>query len=319
MLLFLFLLVIGFCALIYGANILVDGASSVAKRLRVSDMMIGLTIVAFGTSAPELVVNIFSSLEDNSDIALGNIVGSNILNILGILGLSALIRPLTVDKATTWIQVPLTVLSAIALFLLLSDSCMDGATANVISRVDGCILLLFFAIFMGYVIQTSLSNRVSASEDDYKQMSWWKSILFVIGGLLLLVVGAKVIVDSAVKLAQMWGISQRVIGLTIISIGTSLPELATSVVAAKKNKVDIAIANIVGSNIFNAFFILGVSAIICPVHGTPSSIIDLLVNVFVSLLLFAFIFTGKGRRLDRWEGALFIASYIIYTVWLIVA
>jgi cation:H+ antiporter len=236
MLLFLFLLVIGFCALIYGANILVDGASSVAKRLRVSDMMIGLTIVAFGTSAPELVVNIFSSLEDNSDIALGNIVGSNIFNILGILGLSALIRPLTVDKATTWIQVPLTVLSAIALFLLLSDSCMDGATANVISRVDGCILLLFFAIFMGYVIQTSLSNRVSASEDDYKQMSWWKSILFVIGGLLLLVVGAKVIVDSAVKLAQMWGISQRVIGLTIISIGTSLPELATSVVAAKKIK-----------------------------------------------------------------------------------
>lgn len=314
------LLIVGFCALIYGANILVDGASSIAKRLRVSDMMIGLTVVAFGTSAPELVVNVFSSIKGSSDIALGNIVGSNIFNILGILGLSALIVPLSVDKATTWIQIPLTVLSALALFLMASDHLIDGPMEDaVISRSEGLVLLLFFAIFMGYVVQTSLSNRTSDEEDSYKKMSLGKSLMFVVGGLGLLVVGAKVIVDSAVDLAKMWGMSERVIGLTIIAIGTSLPELATSVVAAMKNKVDIAIANIVGSNIFNAFFILGISAVIRPIHAAASSVVDLMFNIFVSLLLFVCLFTGKGRRLDRWEGALFLILYVIYTAWLIIA
>jgi cation:H+ antiporter len=312
----LLFLILGFIPLIYGADLLVESSSSLAKRFDIPNIVIGLTIVAFGTSAPELIVNVFASSGGNSDIALGNILGSNIFNVLGILGVSALIYPLAVKTNTTWIEIPLSLLSAVVLLVLANDTFLDNSATSIINRVDGIVLLAFFIIFIGYNIQMMKSgsfNEVIA----VKPYSVKKAIFLVIAGLVLLVLGGKIIVTYAVEFATNLGISQRIIALTIVSIGTSLPELATSAVAAKKKNVDIAIGNIVGSNIFNAFYILGTSAIIYPVALQPLSNIDLYVNIFASLLLFVFIFTGKDRKIDRLEGALFIFFYIAYVIALI--
>jgi len=315
MLNFLFL-IIGFIVLIYGANILVDSASALAKKLNVPTIVIGLTIVAFGTSAPELVVNIFAAIDHNSNIALGNIVGSNIFNILGILGISAFIYPLAVKSKTTWIEIPLALLSAIILLVLANDVLIDKNSVSVISRIDGIIFVSFFLIFIVYNIQLILSGSY---DEEFKTKNYTikKSILFILIGIGFLILGGKAIVYSATEIARIFGISERIISLTIISIGTSLPELATSVIAARKKNVDIAIGNIVGSNIFNVFFILGTSAIIYPVTVSLSSQFDLLVNILSSFLLFIFIFTGKGRKIDRWEGLLFLILYIAYVISLI--
>ena len=310
MLNFLFL-IIGFIVLIYGANILVDSASALAKKLNVPTIVIGLTIVAFGTSAPELVVNIFAAIDHNSNIALGNVVGSNIFNVFAILGISAFIYPLAVKSKTTWIEIPLALLSAIVLLVLANDVLIDKNTVSVISRIDGIIFVSFFLIFIVYNIQLILSGSYD-EEFKTKNYSIKKAILFIIIGIGFLILGGKAIVYSATEIARIFGISERIISLTIISIGTSLPELATSVIAARKKNVDIAIGNIVGSNIFNVFFILGTSAIIYPVTVSLSSQFDLLVNILSSLLLFIFIFTGKGRKINRWEGLVFLVLYILY-------
>jgi len=310
MLNFLFL-IIGFIVLIYGANILVDSASALAKKLNVPTIVIGLTIVAFGTSAPELVVNIFAAIDHNSNIALGNVVGSNIFNVFAILGISAFIYPLAVKSKTTWIEIPLALLSAIVLLVLANDVLIDKNTVSVISRIDGIIFVSFFLIFIVYNIQLILSGSYD-EEFKTKNYSIKKAILFIIIGIGFLILGGKAIVYSATEIARIFGISERIISLTIISIGTSLPELATSVIAARKKNVDIAIGNIVGSNIFNVFFILGTSAIIYPVTVSLSSQFDLLVNILASLLLFIFIFTGKGRKINRWEGLVFLVLYILY-------
>jgi cation:H+ antiporter len=282
-------------------------------------LIIGLTIVALGTSFPELVVNVSAALKGSNGIALGNIVGSNIFNILGILGISSIILPLAVKKSTTWIEIPLAFLSALVLFVLASDNLIDNASVSTITRGDGIILLFFFAIFMGYIIQSALKNRQENEATEMPAMKMGVAIMWVVVGLGLLVVGGETIVRAAIKIAQQFGVSERVIGLTIVSIGTSLPELATSVVAAIKKNTDIAIANIVGSNIFNAFFILGTTACIMPVSISAESYFDLLLNIVASALLFIFVFTGRGRKLDRWEGVIFLVIYIIYLVWLILA
>jgi len=311
------ILLVGFVALIFGADKLVDGASAIARRLKVSDLIIGLTIVAFGTSFPELVVNISAALKGSNDIALGNIVGSNLFNILAILGISSLIYPLVVKQSTTWIEIPLALLSAIVVFVVASDKLIDHDIASVITRVDGIILLLFFAIFMGYIVQSALKNRHSNETIEQPTMKLAIAIMWVIVGLVLLLIGGEAIVRSATAIAKQFGVSQRIIGLTIVSIGTSLPELATSVVAARKKNTDIAIANIVGSNIFNAFFILGTTACIMPITVSVDSFYDLLLNILASILLFVFVFTGRGRKVERWEGFIFLIIYILYTVWLI--
>ena len=316
MLNFIFL-VVGFFVLIYGANLLVDSASSLAKKLNVPNIVIGLTIVAFGTSSPELVVNIFAAIEHNSSIALGNVVGSNIFNILAILGISSLIYPLTVKTKTTWIEIPLSLLSAIILIVLANDILIDKSSISVLSRIDGIIFIAFFLIFIVYNIQLIKTGNFD-EEFTTKNYSIKKSVLFILIGFTSLVVGGKLIVSSSINIARIIGISERIISLTIISIGTSLPELATSVIAARKKNVDIAIGNIVGSNIFNVFFILGTSAIIYPVSVSMSSQYDLLVNIIVSLLLFIFIFTGKGRKIERWEGIIFLVLYFLYIISLIV-
>lgn len=315
----LLLLLLGFIPLIYGANILVDGASSLAKKMNVPNIVIGLTVVAFGTSAPEMIVNVFASVSGDSAIVLGNVMGSNIFNVLGILGISALIYPLAVRKTTTWIEVPLSLLSAIIVLVLANDIFIDRANVSVLSRIDGLVMLAFFIIFLAYNIVLSRSGKIVDEAIAVKSYFVGQSVMLIIAGLLLLVLGGKIIVTFATDLAQSFGISERIIAITIVSIGTSLPELATSVIAARKKNVDIAIGNIVGSNIFNVFFILGLSAVINPVFIQQISNFDMLANIAASVLLFIFIFTGKGRRLDRREGAIFIGLYVAYVAALIIS
>jgi len=307
----LLLLLTGFVAIIYGANLLVDSASSLAKKLNVPNIVIGLTIVAFGTSAPELTINIFASLKGSSDIALGNIAGSNIFNIAGIVGITAIIYPLAVKPKTTWIEIPLCVLAALVLLVISSDGFIDGEKISVIKRTDGIILLLFFLIFLGYVIRFTLSSK-NEEEAPIKQYSIGLSAILIAAGLAILIIGGRVVVVSAVNLAQQIGLSERIIALTIVSIGTSFPELVISIISAKKKNIDLAIGNIVGSNIFNAFLVLGISAIINPIFVHEKSIFDLCVNLMMSFLLFLFIFTGKGRKIDRTEGIIFVILYVGY-------
>lgn len=314
--LYFLLLIAGFAPLIYGANILVDSASSLAKRYNIPNIGIGLTIVAFGTSAPELVVNVLSAAKGSTDLALGNIVGSNIFNIAAILGISAIIFPVASKSNTTWIEIPLALLAALLVFVLCNDMLIDKTQSSFIGRIDGIVLLMFFIIFLAYNYQMIHKGNFSG-ELTVKQMSVGKSIWLIIAGLALLVIGGQLIVRSATHVASMWGMSERLIGLTIVSVGTSLPELATSIVAATKKNTDIAIGNIVGSNIFNVFFILGLTAIVRPVPFQQAAQIDLLMNITLSFLLFIFIFTGKGRRIGRIEGVLFVCIYVAYLLYLI--
>ena len=316
MLINILMLLGGFVALIFGANALVDAASSLAARWGVPSIVIGLTIVAFGTSAPELVVNVFAATTGSTDMVLGNVLGSNIFNVLGILGISALIFPLTVKSNTTWIEIPLSLLAAICVFVVASDVVLDGATTNLISRSEGMVLLLFFLIFLVYNLMVAKSGGAD-EEMETKDYSVGKGILFIILGLVGLIIGGRLIVTSAVSIAEVIGLSERVIGLTVVSIGTSLPELATSIIAVKKKNVDIAIGNVVGSNIFNIFLILGVSGTIVPLAINPDSFFDILVNIVTGLLLFIFVFTGRGRKVERWEGAVFVIGYVAYVTYLI--
>jgi len=310
------LILIGFVVLIYGANFLVDGASALAAKLKVPNIVIGLTIVAFGTSAPELVVNTIAAINGNPQIVLGNIIGSNIFNIAAILGLSAVVYPLAVKTNTTWIEIPLALLSVIVVIVMANDVIINKAAVNVITRSEGIILLLFFTIFIAYNIHVSLSNR-KVNEVGVKHYPLIKSVILIILGLAMLVVGGKLIVEYAVKIAQSFGMSERIIALTIVSVGTSLPELATSIIAVRKRNVDIAIGNVVGSNIFNMFLVLGISSVVADVPILLENQFDLMVNIFFSLVLFLFILIGKDRKLDRWEGAIFLGCYIAYLVSLI--
>lgn len=311
------LFIAGLILLIKGADFLVNGASSIAKKMNISDLVVGLTIVAFGTSAPELFVNIYASINGNTEIAIGNIVGSNICNILLILGISAIIYPLSVKKNTIWKEIPLTLLAAILILLMASDRFIDNAETSFISRIDGLVLIAFFVIFLYYAFSTAKEESdESDSTEVIKQYSYSVSALMILGGLIALVLGGKWMVDSAVELATYLGISKSVIGLTVVAIGTSLPELATSAMAAYKKKSDIAIGNVVGSNIFNTFWILGLSSFISPLPFSEINIPDLYVNILASLLLFGFLFIGKKHMLEKWQGWLFLLMYAGYIVYL---
>lgn len=310
-----FLLVLGFAMLIKGAGFLVDGAASLAKRWGTSSLVIGLTIVAFGTSAPELIVNIFASLEGSTDIAIGNVVGSNIANIWLILGVSAVIFPLTVQKNTTWKEIPLSLLAIVIVFIMASDIALDKMGINALTRTDGLTLIAFFLIFLYYTY--GISSAEGESNAQIKQYSGPLSVLMVLVGLALLVVGGKWIVDSAVEIALQLGASEALIGLTIVAVGTSLPELATSVVAAVKKQTDIAVGNVVGSNIFNIFWILGLSSVVKPLPFSKGLELDVAVCVFATLLLFLFMFVGKKHTLQRWQGIMFIIMYIGYIGYLV--
>ncbi len=310
------LLVIGFALLIKGAGWLVDGSASLAKKFNVSTIVIGLTVVAFGTSAPELIVNILASAKGTTDLAIGNVLGSNISNVLLILGISAAIYPLTLKKNTIYKEIPLTLLAVIVLAFMANDQLLDHTKTSMLSRTDGLILMMFFAIFLYYTYSIS-KKRDEDKPRTIKEYSAKLSLMMLIGGLLGLTLGGKWIVDSAVQIAQSLRVSEALIGLTIVAIGTSLPELATSAVAALKKQPDIAVGNIVGSNIFNIFWVLGLSATIKPLPFSLKLNFDIAVVAGASLLLLLSIFIGKKHILQRREAVIFLILYASYIAYLI--
>jgi cation:H+ antiporter len=318
---------VGFVLLVKGADFLVDGASAFAKRFGVSDIVIGLTIVSMGTSAPELVVNIGSAIKGEADFVYGNVLGSNIFNALFILGVSGLIYPLKVLKNTGLIEIPKSLFIIVIVWFMSNDilfwgnNGIENGKDGLLSRFDGILLMLLFALFLFYVFRTS--NTASNSNDIIKKMPLWKTILFISVGLCGLIFGGNWVLEGSIAVAKSYNLSERIIGLTILAVGTSLPELATSVVAAMKKNSDIAVGNVVGSNIFNVLGILGLSAIIYP---TPfSSIInfDLYFLICSTALIFALLFIGakapKGIYiLGRWQSFLLVSIYLGYTTYLIV-
>lgn len=316
---FIIKLLAGFVVIILGAHFLVGGATIAAKKLKISNLMIGLTVVAFGTSAPELSVNIIASLEGNTAIAIGNVFGSNIANILLILGISAVIFPLSVGKGTVWKEIPLSLLAALLLGLFANGWLIERDGVSVLSRTDGLVFLGFFLVFIFYTMSIA-RNTVAKKEDrsSSPSNSLWKSLLWILGGLAALTLGSRWIVVGASGFARLLGASESLIGLTIVAVGTSLPELATSVTAALKKEPEIAVGNVVGSNIFNIFFILGVSSLIRPLPFQARNNMDIAVLIFSSLLLFFTMFTGKRHRLDRWEGGIFVVLYAVFLVFLII-
>jgi cation:H+ antiporter len=315
MFLALFLLIIGLVVLILGAEGLVRGASSFAKKWGIAPLVIGLTIVSFGTSAPELIVNILSAVGGNSDIGIGNIIGSNISNIFLILGITAIIGTIKVHSSTVWKEIPFGLLAVLMLLFMGSDMFLDGATQNVLGRTDGLALMCLFVIFIYYTF--GLRPKKNDQADSIKTYSGLISTAFLLGGMFGLFVGGKMLVDNAVILAKLAGLSENFIGLTIVAVGTSLPELATSVVAALRKQSDIAIGNIVGSNIFNILWVLGLTSTILPLPFSPATIEDILICVFATFVLFLAMFIGKKRRLQRWQGICFVAMYIGYIVYLV--
>ncbi len=315
MLITVLLLMVGFVILVKGADLLVDGASSLAEKFAVPQIVIGLTIVAFGTSTPELVVNLLAAFQERSDISMGNIIGSNIINILLILGIAGLIYPLKTLKNTVWREIPFALLASVVLLIVCNDRFLNQSD-DLVSRGDGLLLLIFFSIFMIYsfgVSKPEIQDTVIV-----KKMGSARMIIYIIAGIIALFFGGKLVVDNAVKIARIFNASDKLIGLTVIAIGTSLPELFTSAVAASKQKSDIAIGNVIGSNIFNVFLILGVTALIRPLPFDIAMNSDIIVLIIASAFLFFWMFTGKKRSLDRWESAVFLGIYLVYTTFLII-
>lgn len=308
------LLLIGLVLLVKGADWLVDGASVLAKKRNVSDLAIGLTIVAFGTSAPELVVNAVAASGNYPDIVFGNIIGSNNFNLFVILGISGLIIPLSVQSTTVWKEIPYSLFAALLLLFLANNFLFDDLEG--FSRLDAGIHLVLFAGFL-YYVATQLKSDPSDDKVEVKNYSNLKIWGLILLGLAGLVGGGKLVVDNAVAMAQSLGVSEKIIGLTIVAAGTSLPELATSVVAAMRKNADIAIGNIIGSNIFNIFLILGVSGLIHPMAYNPSFDTDLYILAGGTIFLFLAMFTGKRHKLDRWESFLLLAVYLLYTGYLL--
>lgn len=308
------MLIAGFVLLVQSAGWLVDGASVLARKHRVPDLTVGLTIVAFGTSAPELVVNVFAAFQGHQDIVFGNVIGSNNFNLFIILGIAGMIAPLVVQLSTVWKEIPLSLLAVVVLSFF-ANALYPGALP-VLSRVEGLILLLLFGFFLLYVARQlkSVPAGWQAADTNWKA---WKIWGLIFAGFAGLVIGGRLVVSQAVQLATVFGVSEKVIGLTIVAAGTSLPELATSVVAAIRKNNDIAVGNIIGSNIFNILLILGISSLVRPVVYNPEMNSDLALLTVGTLVLFAAMFTGRKRKLDRWEAVLLLLIYTGYTIWLI--
>lgn len=309
-----FLIVAGFVALIFGANWLVDGASALAKKYHISDLAIGLTIVAFGTSAPELVVNAIASYQGYSDIVLGNIIGSNNFNLFIILGIAGLIFPISVQSSTVWREIPISLFAALMLLILGNEIFISKLTE--ISRFDGLVLFTLFALFLFYVYKQMKREEITTI--IFKQKSNSKIWILIGGGFAGLVTGGQLVVSNSIDLATTLGVSEKIIGLTIVAAGTSLPELVTSVVAAMKKNSDIAIGNVIGSNVFNILLILSISAFIRPIQFNPNFNQDIIILFGGTVFLFAAMFTGKRKKIDRWEAALLLGFYLTYTIVLVI-
>ena len=313
-------LVGGLALILLGANGLTDGAAAVAKRFNISDLVIGLTIVAFGTSAPELVISTMAALGGSADMAIGNVVGSNIFNVLAIIGVTALVMPIKVGEGTLSKEIPLVILCSFILAFMGNDILLDGNVSNIISRIDGLVLLGFFLIFLRYtfaIARNGNNGEETSEEEKIKEMPIWKSALFILGGLFGLIYGGQLFVDGASGIASSLGVSESIIGLTIVAGGTSLPELATSVTAALKKNSGIAIGNVIGSNLFNVFFVLGCSATISPLPMGGINNVDMVVLVSSAILFWIVGWFFKKRTITRVEGALLVSCYVAYTAYLI--
>lgn len=307
----------GLLLILVGANVLTDGAASVAKRFNISPLVIGLTIVAFGTSAPELTVSIVSALKGSADMAIGNVVGSNIFNTLVIVGCTAAIVPIQMNKGTLSKEIPLCILASVVLFICGNDVLINGATSNTISSSDGMLLLCFFTIFLGYTFAIAHDGSSKEEEAKIKSMPIWKAVVFIGGGLVGLIYGGEFFVNAASNIARHLGVSESVIGLTLVAGGTSLPELATSIVAALKKNPEMAIGNVIGSNLFNIFLVLGCSATIHPLGMQGITNLDLGVLIGSCVLLYLFGLFIKTRTITRVEGIIMVLCYVAYTVYLI--
>ncbi len=312
------LFVVGFVFLIKGADLLVEGATSIGKKMNISSLVIGLTIVSFGTSLPELLVNLIASYNDSPDIGVGNVLGSNVANILLILGISALINPLPITKNTYFIEVPFSLTATLLVGFLANASLLGNkGTDFVISRYDGFILLFFFVLFMGYVYIVSKQRKSEFTNEEFKEMSNARSVTLILIGMVGLYFGGQWVVDGAIEIARTMGMSETFIGLTIIAIGTSLPELVTSAVAAFKKDTDIAVGNVVGSNIFNLLWILGLSSALKPIPYDVISNSDIFMIIASSTALILAVVIGKRPVISRWEGFFFLVAYFWYITFLI--
>jgi cation:H+ antiporter len=305
MLLDVVLIVVGVALVLFGADRLTEGASALARRMNVPEIIIGLTIVAAGTSAPELFVSLVSALKGTPDLAVGNVVGSNTMNAMLIVGCAAMVAPMTISRSTVKKDIPFSVGASVLLILLAVDSFLG--------RVDGIILLLGFAVFMAYTLMQAKTG--STDEVQAETSPVWKNIVYLVGGLLGLVLGSNLFVDSASSVAYALDISEGVVGLTVVAGGTSLPELATSVVAARKGQSAIAIGNVIGSNVFNILLILGLTATISPMEIEGITTIDMAVMLISVALVWMFSFTRY--TVERWEGAVLVGGYLVYLCWLI--
>ena len=317
MILQIFLFIIGIVLLIKGADWLVSGSSSIARKYGVSELVIGLTVVGFGTSMPELIVNVIASINGGSgDIVIGNIIGSNNFNLFVTLGIVGLITPLAVQGRTVRQEIPISLIAIVLLLVLANDTLLWQGHNNVIGRTDGILLLVLFGAFMVYIFRSIKTDR-DLNGETVAPISTGQVIFLVIIGFAGLIIGGKLMVDNAIKIAETLNVSQQIIGLTIVAAGTSLPELATSIMAALRGKKDLAVGNIIGSNIFNILFILGTSVLIRPVDYDLAFNLDGLILVFGTIFLLVAMFTGKKGKVDRWEAAVFLIAYIIYLIYLI--
>mgnify|MGYP001447317373 CR=1 FL=1 len=312
------LLIIGFVLLIKGADFFVEGASELAALMRIPPILIGLTIVAFGTSAPEAAVSISAALYGSGDIAVGNVVGSNIVNITLIIGVAALLAPLKVERQTIRKEIPFALLASLAFLILASDTRLNSAGQSLLDRSDGLILLLLFAVFLYYIYEAARNSREN-EDGQYPRpdpRALGRYVAFTIGGMLGIIFGGDLVVDSSVRIAYRLGMSETLVGLTIVAFGTSLPELITSVTAGLRKKSDIALGNIIGSNIFNIFFVLGAASVISPLKVDARVFTDSVVMIAATLILL--IFSGTGKKVGRREGITLTAAYILYLVFILI-
>lgn len=308
-------LILGLAMILGGANYLTDGASALAKRLRMSEFLIGLTIVAVGTSMPEMVVSVLSSLNGQSDMALGNVVGSNLVNVLLILGLCAIVRPIGFTKHNIRFDIPFSVATSLLLIVVACDQLIGTGTSDQISRLDGVVMLLIYLALMIYTIRST--ERPAEEPSSKKPMAVWLMAVMIIGGLCGLIFGGELFLDSATALARKFGVSESVIAITLVAGGTSLPELASAIVSLIKGKADMALGNVIGSNIFNILAILGVASLINPLTMGGITPRDLLVVQLSAVLVFLSAFTFRRQMLDRTEGVIFVAIYLGYLYLLI--
>ncbi|WP_300276980.1 calcium/sodium antiporter [Peptacetobacter sp.] len=326
------LLIVGFVLLVKGADFFVEGASSIAETLKIPSLIIGLTIVAFGTSAPEAAVSITAALKGQNGMAMGNVIGSNVFNLLMVVGVSSIIKPLIVEKSVRIKEFPFLILVSILTFIIIGDQFFNSTSVNLLSRGDGLILLMFFLIFMYSLITSALNSRSKALEiqkenpQNYEKLTVQidapvetmpvsKAIIFSVGGIIAIVLGGQIVVNSATAIAKGFGVSDQLIGLTIVAIGTSLPELVTSVIAATKGESDIALGNVIGSNMFNLLFVLSLSATISPIAIDPKLFVDCLFMIGVTIL--TYIFTLIRKDINRIEGCLLTLLYFGYMAYLI--